>query len=440
MLSKPRIPLIFILLSSSHASLLDNADKSIGSHLSAAFPKVTTEHHIDILAAVVDSIPPGPFHRPHHPRCDGLEGVCIAYLDSDEAAPNLWSHRQTSMERDTMTIQQRCSLTFSIRNINAPQIVRKIQLPVANTLFLNGKPSTLIAQRWVQQSDEATQSPTFTLTEQRSLPEQTINMTVVPPSGFRTAQNLPNHLKPITSPRAVVACVGNIVQQVSSSDDSKVVPASQELEETIQQGINDGRMPKQSQDVWALIAPRGTTTFRKVNLALLQKGFRLHKVLSGGGGWGVKQGLLSLDPDSRYKSTLEEFDQESFAAFENDSKDEGHIFGNVVRPGNTITFLVNELNSRFSSVSSASLPDNESAPNAERYVHPFLHFGTIPSTMDTNRAIQASPEVEEVVPNTKTQEEAGESVRVPNFFGALSETGMSFEVSLHYQSPPLDRI
>lgn len=63
--------------------------------------------------------------------------------------------------------------------------------------------------------------------------------------------------------------------------------------------------------------------------------------MSGGGGWGLKQGLLSLDPQTRY-STGDEEDVESFIRlFHGEDSDSG-----VVTPGSYVQFMVEPVGPR----------------------------------------------------------------------------------------------
>ena len=58
-------------------------------------------------------------------------------------------------------------------------------------------------------------------------------------------------------------------------------------------------------------------------------------IVSGGGGWGLKQGLLSLDPQTRH-STPDQEDVESFIrSFNGDDS-----AGGIVTPGSYVQFLV----------------------------------------------------------------------------------------------------
>jgi hypothetical protein len=98
--------------------------------------------------------------------------------------------------------------------------------------------------------------------------------------------------------------MGNVLAEIEI--DGKSVPASQELEETVTKHVasEPGGGPVL---VYALIRPPGMRpateqakglAMRRSNYRILSaiwRGARLHKVTGGGGGWGKKKGLLSLD-------------------------------------------------------------------------------------------------------------------------------------------------
>ena len=422
---EPRTPLVVLLLTPGHIGMLDVPRKGIVSLLFRTFPKPKDDRRIDVLIAVVDRIPRvdstsnRSYPPPHDVVNEGSEGISVAVLDSEVAAPDLWSPREMSTERDSMTIEQRCSISFALRDSRHPKKLEKFQLPVANTLFLNGKTSTLVAQHWVQHSSN-NENPRFEFVEQKSLPEQVLNMTFgIAPNDVGMQLSLRCHLERITTPRTVSASVGNIIQKISLRSENPLeedvpedAPASQELEVAIQQSIRDGKMSNQHAEVWALLSPQGKRYHDKMRQEGFYAGCQLRKVLSGGGGWGVKQGLLSLDPDSDYKSLVEQPEATSFPILAEDENREIKMFENIVRPGDSITFYANKIHDV------AFMGPDASSRHKSLPYHLF-QFGTIPSTMDATQAA-VSPKT-----NPKTRAQA---VFINKHFGVLSEQGMSFEV------------
>ena len=449
-------PLLIILLTPCHIGLLDKPGKNIGAHLHNLYPKQGAEAcNVNVLIAVVDRIPHVTSNQwsisspdlpkersestaessssPNVPN-GGSEGMCVAYLDLVDAAPDLWSSRAMARERETMTIQQRCTISFAVREEGYPQLTQKLQLPVTNTLFLNGKTSTLLAQRWVRSPSKAHEKiEPFKLVDEKALPGQVVNFTS--PRQFLHPMRkggLWTSLTSITEPRTVAASVGNIVQKIHLGDNFEASPASQELETAIHQRIQDGETRSHHVDVWALIRPESAKDLSSINLreAILQ-GCQLRKVLSGGGGWGVKQGLLSLDPDAEYVSRLTEpqaTDSIAMMGLNLGSRQvtgisEGKIrsktiFENIINPGDTITFFVNKIPEEPVLESDLSKID----PNKYSQDLPYnlLQFGTVPSTID------APPVTADNLPNIRAPRKA---VLIKNCFGMLSGQGMSFEVS-----------
>ena len=363
----------------------------------------------------------------------------MAVLDSEAAAPDLWSPRKISNERETMTIQQRCTLSFSLppnpgvrtqlsdKTVSQPLVERKLQLPVANTLFQNGKTSTLFVQRWnLQISKESTSE--HISSKKTWLQQQMVQMgAVFADEGmrFQLDHRVHSHLVPITPARTITAAVGNIVRKISGGDASaEAAPASEELERAISTAIQQGQIPAQQAGVWALIRPQKYAvldgaaqlqgTVRDVIQYAILSGGRLHKVLSGGGGWGEKHGLLALDPDSDY-SHHHRASEPSFGDDQDVELEKREALGEVAKPGDSITFYVYKL-------SSDAHPANLHTPvflNSNQAAAATLTFGSLPSTMD------AMPKVDTTEAEAHPQSEL---VVEENCFGMLSEQGMSLEV------------
>lgn len=90
-------------------------------------------------------------------------------------------------------------------------------------------------------------------------------------------------LRMLTEPRMVGEAFGNILKSVEVGEES--FPASWELEKMV---------TGECKGVWARITRTQPGEVEKE--MVMKPGVRLHRVLSGGGGWGAKKGLLSLDP------------------------------------------------------------------------------------------------------------------------------------------------
>ena len=439
-----------LLVTPAHIQLLDDSSTFIPSLLRLAVEITQPWHNFDLLAAVIDRIPhtrpiiPTGLRDSHAANVesspgteDGLEGISVAVLDSEAAAPDLWSSKNIKIGRETMTVQQRCTLSFSFppspgvrvqlsdESVSQPLVQRMLQLPVANTLFQNGRQSTLFAQRWsIRYSKELTSE--HVSSKREWLPQQTIHMgAIFADEGMRLRpdHSVNSHLVPITPARTITAAVGNIVGKISKGDtSSEAAPASEELESAINTAIQQGQIPAQQVGVWALIRPRKHAVLdpsaqnrsavdNMIQYAILSGG-RLHKVLSGGGGWGEKRGLLALDPDSDYNHTHRP-SEPSFGDGQDIDAEKREILGEVAKPGDIITFYVHKPPSNADSVNTYT----PLRPNSNQDTTATLVFGCLPSTMD------AMPEIA-----TSEPEAQSELIVMRNHFGMLSGQGMSLEV------------
>ena len=443
-----------LLVTPAHIRLLDDGINFVPSLYQHALENAKSWQVFDLVAAVVDRIPqtsstasytnrnrhaPDEHHSPTVRKEDGCQGISVAVLDSEAATPDLWLPRATSSERERMTIQQRCTLSFSFHPSHGvrtqiaenlasqPLVKRTLQLPVANTLFQNGKTSTLFAQRWEVKSDKES-VPEYVSSKKTWLPQQTVDMSAVfTDEGMRlhVDHHVNSHLMPITPARTITAAVGNIVRKISGDDASGVaMPASEELERAISTAIQQGQIPAQQANVWALIRPQKYalldrtskpqgTTRDTIGYAVLS-GARLHKVLSGGGGWGEKHGLLALDPDSDYCHHDRAFEP-SLGDDQDVEAEKREFIGEVAKPGDVIAFYV------YKSPSDGN-PADLLTPwvwSPSQAATATLIFGSLPSTMDTMQEV----DITDAGANAQTELKVEE-----NHFGMLSEQGMSLEV------------
>ncbi|KAI9697764.1 MAG: hypothetical protein M1836_004440 [Candelina mexicana] len=407
------------------------------------------DHTCDAIVAVVDKLPViearvhGQQNNFNGVLDKGREGLAILVGDSDRVAPNLWGPQSTNRTVDIRSLQQKNTICFQLypgkskmkrSRFSAPEIeptysFRSFQVPLANTVFHNGQTSTMYASRWTRESA----SHGIVRTKRTNIWNQLVKLPQHIDNGptGRMAFWIP--LAQLTPPRQVAAAVGNIIRLVYLTDHtSKTVPASEELEHRITQLSQSVRLDQQRVAVWALVTPRGRwssepTILGKILHHKLEQGSRLHRVLSGGGGWGQKQGLLSLDPESscctdgkstaQYFGTGESFDQE-----------EKEALGEVVKPGDLVQFFTTtttKKNPRPSSKANVQSADQEArtlgyeALYAEN-VPVAIEFGTIPSTIDEMPEVRSSESDSTVSDNVEV---------AVNHFGALSEQGISMSIT-----------
>jgi hypothetical protein len=258
-------------------------------------------------------------------------------------------------------------------------------------------------------------------------------------------------LVPLTFPRTVDGHMGNILRQVVG-EGGESMQASNELEHAVPAFFKARGELVQSTLAWALVIPKELTDLVAnrtreaitqhatnevtdweplwnkywsndsikgnsiqgpsiVDWALLH-GARLHRVLSGGGGWGKKAGLLSLDPgplpalDSTKSS-------DTGAAFA-DEADFTSALRTVVNKGDSIQFFVSPTAS-----SDAKIKDLEALKQSQVLSADSAwdwEFGVVPSTIDS-------------IPGGSWQHASVESDEVVVFrdtFGALAEKGLTW--------------
>jgi len=218
------------------------------------------------------------------------------------------------------------SLSFSLRS-------RKFTLPLANTLFHTGTRTTImyipakenqipvtieaaegVSPKEVEEFAQAQQDikeaweelgDLMKLVGQRSgiVPptkgpgKDCVNI-ILPSTHFPADTKVDAHLplKQLTFPRRIEAGMGNILKQTSSETNTPQ-GASGELERAVLDYISSPSTPSLSEklSIFARLTPHSPTAHENLFTA---PGARIHRVLSGGGGWGNKAGLLSLDPQS----------------------------------------------------------------------------------------------------------------------------------------------
>jgi hypothetical protein len=408
---------------------------------------------LDTITAVVDRLPSADGSS------QGEEGMAY-YFDSQPSPLSVDS--QTPLQ---MSAQKPGSLTFrwstQMGTTGGPRTTA-LQLPLAQTVFSNGLPSTLVHTRY---DADPTTGALRQATSQR-LESQTLNIPL-------QQQNVAHYrapLVPLTPLRTIESSMGNIVRKLSprihflKEDGTKpvvdpiddLVPASEELEKAVSDYFKALDMAPESVQVWALIVPDvkknslnhgtiggltplkinarvikniwkiskqagtelwdGSWTMR--NMGLLSKGCRLTRVLSGGGGWGKKAGLLSLDPDTKYSTRDLRGDQGWEFSFQDQYTDETiakhqrEALGEIVKPGEKIMFFLAPKEPKI-----LANHDPRSFAESDRA----FTFGAIPSSIDFVPDSLATMPLDSKNSTSQIEHHL-------NKFGALSEGGMAVEV------------
>ena len=422
---------------------------------------------IETTSAIVDRLPAGS-NEP-----EGSEGM--AYM--------LFRDPSTTKSEDRTAFQQSAqkpgSLTFRmprwVPHGGAPLMDYELQLPLSQTIFTTGSVSTLIHRTFAVE----TPSGSLSLSHEQKLESETLQLPAMPKKFDSQGFTVP--LVPLTPFRRINYVMGNIIRKLSSQpakvlkrvgngkiDQAKSsgvaendMPASQELEKSVSRYFEALDLQPETVSVWALVIPQNTNppllsgslrglcvrpllkaddefitsawhpaskhatdAAKGISNALrilIPRGARLIKVLSGGGGWGKKAGLLSLDPDVQYSTR--ELRQDEGWTFDFDDVGDGtgaateaqknQALGQIVKEGESIMFLL--------APKPEHLPQERGQASKSKYkkLPRTLEwtFGAIPSSID-------------MVPQNVTSDTNVATIHhYPGHFGMLSEGGMALTVN-----------
>lgn len=367
---------------------------------------------ISVLSAVVDGLllPPGG-EKAGGARggtgelgevaAAGAEGLAVVSGYGEDILPGLWEERRRPRE------EGRAGLVFRVpglagggRGGRREMTMMEVSVPVANTVFQNGRTSTVFASRW-----EGATWDRLEMVRREDAGKAVVSVPAAEDGEEEARVSVP--LVSITPLRPVAAALGNILKTLAV--DGKAVPASKELEANVPRLLESRRRMGLGEilgplNVWALVVPARLGeewrfgALRTLHVQwMLREGCRLHRVLSGGGGWGAKQGLLSLDPEGRFETT----DEEDVERFERDfmaGRLGGSGGGSVVGPGDHVVFCVDT-----ATYPSAGAPD----------------ISTQHARLSNGFKVQVRPEaVAETPPIQRLGDVAMQ--RVEDFFGVVS--------------------
>jgi hypothetical protein len=342
------------------------------------------------------------------------------------------------------------AIDFIIAEHGAEGSLRRdtLRLPLANTVFQTASPSTMVLSEWKNDSiGEDLKMTSKTKVSHHGI--RLLNRT----SAKETVPTLNIPLIPLTVPRVVEGCMGNIVRRLVGPE-GESMQASAELENVVPRFFRSRGQPAQATAAWALVIPqelKDTINARTEELLsglpigtaavegtkeepwerlwrsdppvwntlvskTLAEGARLHRVLSGGGGWGKKAGLLSLDPVP-FNKARKPSSEEDFTPMINDPEDFASTLTPVVRDGDSIQFFISPKSDlaaeakKFDSMEKLLTirPRNRSSNRIS------WDLGTIPSTVDS-------------IPGESWQNSSGAEASVVSFqgsFGALTEGALT---------------
>jgi hypothetical protein len=436
--SVPETVVPILLVTPAFASWIDLTNSFLEECMNELFTSGRYKHvtkTIHSLAAVVDKLP-----TPRNSSTDGTkssfasEGLSLMLVSESDVLG-----RVARPSQEGGAIFKEPTFMFSLRPLlssakkDASFIEQyEVGLRLANTIFANGKERTLQAMRWEYHSV----SQKYVLGPYRDLSNCTVTSSL---DFVHGCLEVPLH--PVTQRRKVVSSMGNILRQISRSENDRSnepIPASSELERELPRYVDDHNIDDPRLSVWALVQPSGSETGVSTysldqTVSAIQQGGRLHRVVSGGGGWGKKQGLLSLDPEISFNEmipregllSLQELMQvpdspgfpelsrrlplhQSFGV-----EEELTSLSQTAKEGDYIQFFVfsersyqkNEYSSTYKDSEGTVLCFGVAALSDDETWHP------LPSKWPNNH-LENDPDKDLVV--------------LPNYFGALSEKGITY--------------
>jgi hypothetical protein len=195
---------------------------------------------IDVVCACVDGLSPQLERISQQNVFRPEEGFSVLHGRADQIIPAVWDLELTKVG-DSPGMQS--SLTFSSQDRTS-----QVTLPLANTLFKNGRNSTLLVSRWQHQG-----SGIFTKTKGKEKSNQVINVFEGDLEDLKGIPSSSVSLVPLTPARRIISGLGNIVRQIRFDDG--VGPASRELEVNIDEYLKVMGCQPSTVKVWALVIP-----------------------------------------------------------------------------------------------------------------------------------------------------------------------------------------
>ncbi|CAG7964267.1 unnamed protein product [Penicillium nalgiovense] len=403
------VPLL--LVTPSFAHWLDSSSPFLSQFLSRLYGNSPGKDTLYAVTAVVDALPNTTSEGPNLSESEGMSLLAVGQAGVQaKAAPARLIRSSASEETN---------LLFSFRTEVIGQPAHEVGLRLANTIFVNGRETTIFGTRWLWDKT----SNRYDLDKSADF---TSCMVTASSQAVDTALELPLH--PVTERRRVMTSMGNILRQLAKSTDARstdTMPASSELEKELPRYIAEHNIIDQRVSVWALVekpelevAGSGSSTHDRL-IQSLHQGGKLHRVMSGGGGWGKKQGLLSLDPEISFSGTANRDDLvalsqvfdpgttqlDTLPSIDNGiTVDDLSLLSQVATAGDYIQF--------FASVEPTGAQGKVSSNHDSQEEPISYHFGMVADPMEL-----------------VTQATHGDSngiISLPRTFGALSEKAIAY--------------
>lgn len=384
--------------------------------------------YVNVVAAVVDRIPAAD-----HSASPGKEGFAVLHGTAPYVLPdfNRCPSATAGSQSSIIFSFNRCFEAIGTRYVrnkkkDFKELPKSIVLPLAKTIFQNGRESTFIASEW--------EKPRGSLLPHKvSVLIKASERVLALPIGSAFLSSV--ELIPLTMPRKIISSMGNIIRQLEVKDGGKtVVPASQELEANISDYFERSNLSPRAVSVWAQITSNGQPCARPSDKPgkdtsqtldlFFNEASSIHRVLSGGGGWGLKQGLVSLDPQSEVEFTGQPKNTEYTIASQKEALGDiapqnFYIQYFLAADATSEVFRRNQIRKKLKWERSRKKSPNSIELKSQRAnCTQYLDLGMTPSPVDQLNSTLVS------LGSTKPADDAFHVYT--NYFGALSEHGIFF--------------
>lgn len=286
---------IVILTTPSFATWIEDVD-FLGRVVNTLSKGCDSLNHLETTAAVVDGLRPAREAADQGATSQSAEGFSFMITSRKSSAQpcHLEILRGLAANPDTFSGLRFNFLRPSFTDKHA---LLQCTVPLANTLFSNGRTSTLLVGRWIKDLPNKFVSHSLEYKEAYTVFTEEFRFS-------QSSSQIP--LEGLTKPRRIVAGMGNIVRQLEG-DGGKPLPASTELEESVVAYLNKRNLPQQQVSVWALVIPESVLRKGRVESIdpsrlwplryILQKKASLHRV--------CKLGFLNHRPYCMFSKYLQ---------------------------------------------------------------------------------------------------------------------------------------
>ena len=200
-------------------------------------------YDVDVVCACVDGLPPSSEYIPQSRGKPVDQGLAILYGETMDILP---TYHKEKLDKTDPKSEKLSSITFQGMDPGGMHVT----LPLANTLFKNGRLSTLLVSRWQSAGNSYTQI------------EPQVSVKSVSLSALGGQRDGPPQLYipaiPLTYARPLRNGYGNILRSLAFQGPKSIdfYPASSELEIKVPQFLKEALGKMSALKIWALIIPR----------------------------------------------------------------------------------------------------------------------------------------------------------------------------------------